>query len=144
MRGEAVVVAMLLLPGCIQRYAAPTAPTPLEEPYASVAIWRGLELSERREAAALPEVALRLALGPGSEVYADDVLASPLDDHRSAEGWDAVEALVSPGSEPIVVLLHKGTDAPCDRLRPYAARITIAVRTGDELGGVSMTQWCPG
>ena len=115
----------------------------MEGPYASVATWRGLELPERREASALPEVALRLALGPSSEVYADDVLVSPLKDQRSVEGWRDVEALLAAGSEPIVVLLHEGTATPCDRLRPHTARITIAVRTGDGLGGVSTTQWCP-
>ena len=127
----------LLATGCIQRYPAPVEPLPVDAPYSSVVSWKGIELpAPGPDARPLPTAALRLAIHDG--VYADAALvggSSPL------ESWPDVLALLSARTEPIALLIDASATVPCDRLRPFAARLTVAV-SGEPPAGESLSRWC--
>jgi len=131
----AAIFATSFAIGCIRRYPAPTTPVTPEMPYSAIVTWRGLTLPGAGEQAgeALPEPALRLALGPGADdVFADSSLVdesdqvSIVDDDLGA----ALETLAA-RTEDIVVLVDESLwpagESLCPTLRRLGDRVHVAV-----------------
>lgn len=137
-RAEAtpVVAALLVLflGGCIERYAAPTAPIEVTSPYLSIAGWQGIELPAGTGDEP-PDAAIRVAI-TARGAYADTILLGPKDG-ATADGWPAVMELIGDRSEPIVVL---SAATQCDRFP--AERTVYAVLADGVVQTIPHTQAC--
>jgi len=134
----ALAILLLLLAGfaafiggCIRRYPAPVEPPEATMPYSAIATWRRVALPAG-EGEALPEAALRLAVGPGvDDVFADDALVAGRAAGRTADGWDASLELLERTGGPVVLLVDRrlaGSEV-CERLAPLGDRLRVATGT---------------
>ncbi|MBN92619.1 MAG: hypothetical protein CL928_00880 [Deltaproteobacteria bacterium] len=106
-----VLVATSFAIGCIRRYPAPTAHVEPQMPYSAIATWRGLTLPVQPEqaAAALPDQALRLAIGPTSEdVFADTFLVDGREEGRTFDqDLHQIVREFNGRTEPVVILVDQ-------------------------------------
>ncbi len=153
-----VAVAGATIGGCIRRYPAPAEPPPATHPYDAIATYRGITLpalpTGGQASEALPEAALRLAVGPGTgHVFADTALVDGREAGLTADGWSEGLALLADRPEPIVLLAHEAAMAPlvCESLAPLRDRLVVAAGVshyedgdGPPLGVVPLAAVCPG
>jgi hypothetical protein len=158
-----LAAAATFVGGCIRRYPVPEEPPTAKMPYSAIATWRRVVLPPlpSEPGQALPDVALRIAVGPAAdEVFADTSLVDGREQGQSAEGWQAGLALVVARAESIV-LIGAPDPAGCARLQPLADRLIVAAgRSGhgeqppskreraeglsrDPLGRIALESVCP-
>ncbi len=122
-------IAAAFIGGCIRRYPAPTEPLPAPMPYSAIATWRQIQPPAADGDDPLPLAALRLAVGPtGEQVFADSALVDGRDAAVTADGWTDAWALLSPRSEPIVLLATVGalSAEQCAALAGQGDRVVVA------------------
>jgi hypothetical protein len=126
-----LLLFVLILPGCIRRYAAPEEQTPATTPYSALALYREIA-PPVGEGDPLPKAALRLA-SRGSSVFADAALIDGPEHPGITETWAGALALLQiRGDQPIVVLADtEGLATICAELSSFTSRMTLALRPDD-------------
>jgi hypothetical protein len=130
-RSVALVFVVLVLAGCLRRYPAPDEPAPTDTPYTALAVYLEISPPVRPDAPALPRAALRLAFASGGAVFADAALVDGPEHAAVTETWAGALALLSPRSEPIVLLASELSPERCELLTSLGERVRVAVRPTD-------------
>lgn len=121
-------IAAATVGGCIRRYPAPVEPKAATMPYSAIATWRRIELPPAPDGA-LPDAALRLAVGPlPDSVFADTALVDGGEAGVTADGWDEATALVDSRPEQLVLIAAADVldSLRCEWLAGLGDRVVVA------------------
>ena len=127
-----LLLATVLLTGCIRRYKAPEEPVIPTTPYSALALYRQITPPLLPGGAPLPKAAVRVAVS-GDSVFGDAALIDGPEHPGITETWAGVIALlqIRQGDPTVLVADLVGAERACQELGDLSAGLLWSVRADE-------------